>query len=125
MRSKEWQRKAWLLAVVVVLLFVVNPELRALVFLVDALSLEVFLLFVGLQVKEMLLLMRPAVVKMLASLARPSAAGARHLGGAARALLPRFLWYLSRSKCSGQLDFSLVLECVAPAAVKLYECVRK
>ena len=89
MRSKEWKRKAWLLAVVVVLLFVVNPELRALVFLVDALSLEVFLLFVGLQVKDFLQLMQPAVVKLFASLARPSAAAARYLGGAAYALLPR------------------------------------
>ena len=88
MRSKEWTRKAWLLAVMVVLLFVVNPELRALVFLVDALSLEVFLLFVGLQVKEFLQLMQPAVVTLFASLARPSAAAARYLGRAANALLP-------------------------------------
>lgn len=87
--SKEWKRKAWLLAVVAVLLFVVNPELRALVFLVDALSLEVFLLFVGLQVKEFLQLMQPAIVKLFASLVRPSIAVARLIGGAANALLPR------------------------------------
>lgn len=88
MRSKEWKQKAWLLAVVVVLLFVINPELRALVFLVEALSLEVFLLFIGLQAKESLRLMQPAVVKLFTSLARPSAAAARHIGGAANAVLP-------------------------------------
>lgn len=89
MRSGDWKRKAWLLAVVIVLLFVVNPELRALLFLVNALSLEVFLLFVGLQVKELLQFMKPTFFKLFASFARPSAAAARHLGNAANALSPR------------------------------------
>ena len=86
---KDWKGKAWLLAVAVVLLFVVNPELRALLFLINTLSLEVFLLFVGLQVKELLQFIKPTVVKLFAAFARPSAAATRHLGNAANALLPR------------------------------------
>ena len=89
MRSKEWKRKVWILAVAVVLLCVVNPELRALVFLVDALSLEVFLLFVGLQVKEFWPFVQAAVVKLFASLARLSAAVFRHFSVAFNALNPR------------------------------------
>lgn len=89
MRSKEWKRNVWILAVAVVLLCVVNPELRALVFLVDALSLEVFLLFVGLQGKEFWIFVQPTVVKLFASLARPSGAVFRHLSVAINTLSPR------------------------------------
>lgn len=89
MRSKEWKRKVRILTVAVVLLCVVNPEVRALVFLVDALSLEVFLLFVGLQVKELWPFVQPAVAKLFAPLVRPSAAAVRHFSVAINALSPR------------------------------------
>jgi hypothetical protein len=88
-RSKEWKRKVWIFAVAVVLLCVVNPEVRALIFLVDALSLEVFLLLVGLQVKEFWLFVQPTLIKRFASLTQPSAAAFRHLSVAVNALSPR------------------------------------
>lgn len=89
MRSKEWRRKVWIVAVAFVLLCVLNPEVRALVFLVDALSLEVFLLFVGLQVKDVWLFVQPGIVKLFTSLARSSAVVSRHLSVAVNALNPR------------------------------------
>lgn len=89
MRSKEWKRRIGILAVAVALLLVVNPELRALVFLIDAVSLEAFLLFIGLQVKGFWPFVQRATVKLFATLARASAATFRHLGVAVNALNPR------------------------------------
>jgi len=88
-KSKEWMRKIGILTVAIVLLFVVNPELRALVFLIDAVSLEAFLFFIGLQLKGLWPLVQPAIVKLFATLARASAAAFRHLGVAVNALNPR------------------------------------
>ena len=78
-----------MLALAVVLVFVVNPELRALVLLIDVLSLEVFLILAGLQVKAIWLLVQAAITKSVQSLARLSAAATRHLGTAVNALSPR------------------------------------
>lgn len=89
MRYKDWKRKAWILAVAFVLLCVVNPELRALVFLIDVLSLEVFLLFVGLQVKDIWLLIQPVGTRLLAVFARRSGVVLRHFGVGVNALNPR------------------------------------
>jgi hypothetical protein len=88
-RPREWKRKAWIFAVAVALLCVANPEVRALIFLVDALSLEVFLLLVALQAKEFWLFVQPTLVKRFASLAPPSAAAFRHLSVAINTLSPR------------------------------------
>ena len=89
MNSKKWKQRAWLVAVAFILICVVNPELRALVFLIDVLSLEVFLLIAGLQLKGLWLVVRPAAGNLLASLTRSLGAAARHLGFATDALSPR------------------------------------
>lgn len=89
MNSKKWKRHAWILAVAVVLIFVVNPELRALVLLIDVLSLEVFLLFAGLQVKGIWLFVQPAISKSFKRLARLSAVASRYLSTIVNALSPR------------------------------------
>lgn len=89
MKTNEWKRHAWILALALVLMFVVNPELRALVLLIDVLSLEVFLLFAGLQVKGVVLFGSAAIAKSVQPLARISAAASRHLGTAVNALSPR------------------------------------
>lgn len=89
MRSKEWKRKIGIVAIAVALLCVVNPELRALILLVDALSLEAFLLLIGFQVKGFWPFVQSAIVKLFAPLARSSAGAFRHLSVAINALNPR------------------------------------
>ena len=89
MKSNEWKQHAWVVALAVVLIFVVNPELRALVLLIDVLSLEVFLILAGLQVKAIWLLVQAAIAKSVQQLVRISAAASRHLGTAVNALSPR------------------------------------
>lgn len=89
MTSKEWKRKIGILAVAVALLCVVNPELRALLLLVDALSLEAFLLLVAFQLKGIWPLVQPIIGKLVTSFARLSVAALRHLSFAINALNPR------------------------------------
>lgn len=89
MKPNDWKQQVWILALALVLIFVVNPELRALVLLIDVLSLEVFLLFVGLQVKGIVLLGRGVIARSVQSLVPLSAVATRHLGTAFNALSPR------------------------------------
>ena len=89
MKSNEWKQHAWILILALALIFVVNPELRALVLLIDVLSFEVFLFFVALQVKGIWLFVQAAIAKPVQSLARLSAAASRHLSTAVNALSPR------------------------------------
>lgn len=48
----KFKRKFWLLVFAVLLVTVLNPELRALILFADAVSLEVILLFVGVQLRH-------------------------------------------------------------------------
>jgi hypothetical protein len=73
-------RQVQVLAVLALLVVTVNPEVRALLFFVDAIGIDIFLLLVTLQLRTLLMLLTPAMQRIgIASCGFASSVGQRAL----------------------------------------------